>query len=208
MFRHRLYDQFGRDREEIGKAIESSGGHLIDAPVTGGVEGAKDGTLTVLVGGEPSVVSRCHPVLDAVGQKIVHVGALGAGSICKVLHNCAVFSSNLAMVECLTTGVKAGIDPNVLVRVFQESGIGRNVALPARLLRGVFEPRYTMATAHKDMMLAVSEADRCGVPLRLADLCREDMDEAMERGWGDQDHTIFLTLQEERAGAQVRIQSE
>ena len=83
---------------------------LLDAPVSGGVEGAREGTLTILIGGSETHLQDVRPILDLLGSKLVHVGEVGSASICKVLHNCAVFCANLATVECLTTGVKAGVD--------------------------------------------------------------------------------------------------
>jgi 3-hydroxyisobutyrate dehydrogenase-like beta-hydroxyacid dehydrogenase len=113
-------------------------------------------------------------------------------------------------MECLTTGVKAGVDADTLIEVFQKSGLGRNldlqVAMPATLFRGNFRPRFAMKTARKDMLLATELSRAVEVPMKMADLCEAEMAAAIERGWGDQDNTIFLTLQEERAGVQVRFQ--
>jgi 3-hydroxyisobutyrate dehydrogenase len=183
--------------------------HMLDAPVGGGVEGAKNGTLTILVGGKSEVLERCRGVFKSLAQSVIHVGETGQASICKVLHNCAVFGANLATVECLTAGVKAGVDAATLIDVFQKSGLGRNldlqVAMPATLFRGNFEPRFLMKTARKDMALATELARAIGVPMNVAELCERDMIEAMNRGWGERDNTIFLTLQEKRAGADVRV---
>lgn len=180
-----------------------------NAPVSGGVEGARTGKLTVLIGGDEAALARCGPVLDVLASTVLHVGAVGAASICKVLHNCAVFCTNLAMMECLTVGVKAGVSAATLIEVFQKSGLGRNldlqIAMPATLFRGNFEPRFLMSTALKDMGLATELARQCGAPMELADICEREMAEAVERGWGGKDNTIFLTLREERTGAQVRL---
>jgi 3-hydroxyisobutyrate dehydrogenase-like beta-hydroxyacid dehydrogenase len=116
----------------------------------------------------------------------------------------------LAMVECLTAGVKAGVDAATLIEVFQKSGIGRNldlqIAMPATLFRGNFDPpRFAMKTAHKDMLLALEIAREANVPMRLAEVCQADMSEAIRRRWGDKDNTIFLKLQEERAEIEVRV---
>jgi 3-hydroxyisobutyrate dehydrogenase-like beta-hydroxyacid dehydrogenase len=192
------------------EALAERGGAMLDAPASGGVEGAKRGELTLLVGGDETTLTACRPILEHLAASILHVGQVGAGSICKSLHNCAVFCTNLAMVECLTAGVKAGVDAATLVEVFQKSGIGRNldlqVAMPATLFHGKFQPpRFAMKTARKDMGLATELAREIQVPMRLAQICEVDMAEAIRRGWGDQDNTIFLTLQEERAGVAVRV---
>jgi 3-hydroxyisobutyrate dehydrogenase len=189
--------------------LAARGAGLIDAPVSGGVTGARTRRLTVQVGGDEAAVARARPVLEAVADTVLHVGAVGAGCICKVLHNCAVFSTDLAMVECLTAGIKAGVAPDTLIEVFQKSGLGRNhdlhVALPARLFRGNFRPpHFALRTALKDMGLATELARAVDVPMALAERCEQEMRDAVARGWGDCDENIFLTLQEERAGVQVR----
>ena len=124
------------------------------------------------------------------------------------MHNCAGFSLNLAMVECLTVGIKAGVDPDTLVSVFQNCALGRNfdlqTRLPATLFSGDFEPRFALQTAYKDMRLAVGLAESLGVPMNLTSVSEHDMAEAMSRGLQDRDSSVFLTLQEERAGVRVR----
>jgi 3-hydroxyisobutyrate dehydrogenase len=182
---------------------------LLDAPVSGGVEAARAGRLTVLVGGDEKALERVRPVLDALAATVLHVGECGAASICKVLHNCAVFCANFAMMECLTVGVKAGVPAATLIEVFQKSGLGRNldlqVAMPATLFRGNFEPRFSMSLARKDMGLATELARQLGAPMELADRCEQDMEAAIQRGWANKDNTIFLTLREQRTGVQVRV---
>ena len=192
--------------------LAERGVDMLDAPVSGGVEGAERGELTILVGGDKEILAAAKPVLDQLAKSVLHAGEIGAASICKVLHNCAVFCTTLAMMECLTTGVKAGVDAATIIETFQKSGLGRNldlqVAMPATLFRGNFKPRFAMKTAHKDMKLAIELAREVNVPIRLAELCETEMAEAMGRGWGDKDNTIFLTLQEERAGVKVRVEGE
>ncbi len=193
-------------------ALVEVGAAMLDAPVSGGVEAAKNGELTLLIGGESDALERVRPVLQKLAKTIVHVGGIGAASVCKALHNCAVFCANWATIECLTAGVKAGIDPAVIVDVFQKSGLGRNldlqVAMPATLFRGNFQPRFAMKTACKDMRLATQLADEVGVPMKMAAMCEAEMAEAIRRGWAEKDNTIFLTLQEERAGVQVRLEDK
>jgi 3-hydroxyisobutyrate dehydrogenase len=192
----------------LSRTLAAIGTEMLDAPLSGGIEGARTGKLTALVGGSAETVERARPVLEAVAATILHLGEIGIASTCKVLHNCAVFAANLATIECLSAGVKAGVDAKLLIDVFQKSGLGRNldlqVAMPATLFRGHFEPRFALKTAFKDMGLAAELGRAYQVPMPLAERCQQDMAEAMKRGWGDRDNTIFLTLQEERAGVSVR----
>lgn len=194
----------------VGESVRQRQADMIDAPVSGGVERAATGSLTIMVGGRAETVERVRSLLDCLAANVLHVGELGAASICKVLHNCAVFCANLAMVECFTAGIKAGVEAHTLVDVFQRSGIGKNldlnVAMPATLFRGRFTPRFALKTAHKDMRLAIELAADCGTPMPLAEICLAEMAEAIKRGWGDLDNTAFLRLQEERAGVEVRCE--
>jgi 3-hydroxyisobutyrate dehydrogenase-like beta-hydroxyacid dehydrogenase len=195
--------------QRIAHQVVARGGAMLDAPVSGGVEAARTGELTVLVGGDAQAIGRVRPILDVLAATVLHVGEVGAASICKVLHNCAVFCTNLAMMECFTVGLKAGVPATTLVEVFQKSGIGRNldlqVAMPATIFRGNFEPRFLMSLAAKDISLATELARQVEAPMELADLCERDMAAAIQRGWADRDNTIFLTLREERTGVEVRV---
>ena len=182
---------------------------MLDAPVSGGMEGAQTRDLTVLVGGATDVLERSRPVLNAMAKTVIHVGPIGAGCICKIAHNCASFVRSMALMECLTLGVKAGVAPDVLIDAFNRGALGTNldlrVRLPATVFQGDFEPRFALKTALKDITLATELAEEVGVPVQLAEACRAEMNEALERGLGDLDSSVALTLQEERAGVQVRL---
>ena len=194
---------------ETHRRLERAGVSMLDAPVSGGAEGARTRDLTMLVGGYSDTLDRCRAVLDAIAKTVMHVGDIGAGCVCKVAHNCATFSLDMATVECLTMGVRAGVDPAVLVEVFQKCAIGRNfnlhTRLPDTLFSGDFEPRFALKTAMKDMRLATELADHYGVPMNLTEVCRAEMEEAMSRGWDGLDSSSFLRLQEERSGVQLRL---
>ena len=191
------------------RRLERAGVAMLDAPVSGGAEGARTRDLTMLVGGDSETLERCRPVLDAIAKTVMHVGDIGAGCVCKIAHNCAGFSLDMATVECLTMGVRAGVDPAVLLEVFQKCAIGRNfnihTRLPDTLFSGDFEPRFALKTAMKDMRLATELAEHYGVPMNLTDVCQAEMEEAMARGWDGLDSSAFLRLQEERSGVQLRL---
>ena len=194
----------------VHEMLSKRGVEMLDAPVSGGMEGAQTRDLTVLVGGSKEALEKCRPVLEAMGKTVLHVGEIGAGCICKVMHNCAGFSLSLAMIECLTVGVKAGVEPSMMIEVFQKCAIGRNTdlhgRLPATLFQGSFEPaRFALALAHKDMGLATELARAYDVPVGLTEVCQREMSEAMARGWAGSDSSVFLRLQEERAGVEVRL---
>jgi 3-hydroxyisobutyrate dehydrogenase-like beta-hydroxyacid dehydrogenase len=182
---------------------------MVDAPVSGGMEGAQTRDLLAMAGGDPADFARAQPLLDAIAKRVMYTGGIGTGSIAKIMHNSATFTLDLVMAECWTTGVKAGIDAATIYKVFTEAALGHQmnlkVRLPATYLRGDFEPRFSLALAAKDLGLAQDLAREMGTPMRLNALAKAEMDEAMARGWGNRDASIFLTLQEERTKVEVRL---
>ena len=191
--------------------LRAKGVDMLDAPVSGGMEGALTRDLLVMVGGEPSVFERARPILDALATRVMYTGGIGNGSVCKLMHNCASFTLDMVMAECWTVGVRAGVAAETLVDVFRQAALGHQmslkVRLPATYLRGQFDPRFSLRLARKDLGLAVDLAKAHDVPMRLSTLCEQEMVEGVARGWADRDASIVLTLQEERAHVQVRVPS-
>jgi 3-hydroxyisobutyrate dehydrogenase len=189
--------------------LAKKGVAMLDAPVSGGMEGARTRDLLVMAGGEPAVFDRARSLLDAIAKRVIYTGGIGTGSIVKIMHNSASFTLDLVMAECWTAGVKAGIDAATIVKVFSEAALGQmmslKVRLPATWLRGNFDPRFSLALARKDLGLAQELARATDTPMRLGALCEAEMIEAIGRGWADRDASVFLTLQEERAKVQVRL---
>ncbi len=185
---------------------------MLDAPVSGGREGAATRDLLVMAGGEPAAFARARPMFDAVAKRVIHTGGIGSGSIAKIMHNCASFTLDMLLAECWTAGVKAGIDAGTIVEVFNEAALGHQMSMKVRLpstwLRGDFAARFSLALARKDLGLALDLARATGTPMRLAALCEQELIEAMGRGWGERDASIALTLQEERANIEVRLTTE
>jgi 3-hydroxyisobutyrate dehydrogenase-like beta-hydroxyacid dehydrogenase len=182
---------------------------MLDAPVSGGMEGAQTRDLLVMAGGEPATFERARPLLDAIAKRVMYTGGIGTGSIAKIMHNSATFTLDLVMAECWTTAVKAGIDPATIVRVFTEAALGNQmnlkVRLPATYLVGDFAARFSLALARKDLGLAQDLAAETGTPMRLNALAKAEMDEAASRGWAERDASSFLLIQEERAQVEVRL---
>ena len=197
---------------EVGRQLGERDAALVDAPVSGGVEGAATGELTTLIGGEVEHVDRVHPLLSAFSTSVVHVGPLGAGTVAKLMNNLAAFSLDQVIGECLTIGAKAGIDPDRLLEALRQSAIGKGgnlqVRIPDTFMKGDFKARFTLAGAHKDVRLALDLADEVGVPSRIARLVFGDMEAALSNGLADLDASIVMTLQEERAGVNISSRSQ
>ena len=189
--------------------LAEKGVAMLDAPVSGGMEGAQTRDLLVMAGGDPAVFERARPLLDAIAKRVMHVGGIGTGSVAKIMHNSATFTLDLVMAECWTVALKAGVDAAMIVNVFNEAALGHmmnlKVRLPATLFRGDFDPRFSLALARKDLGMALDLARATNTPMRLGALCEQEMIEAIGRGWAKRDASIFLTLQEERAGVEVRL---
>ncbi|MCH8910572.1 MAG: NAD(P)-dependent oxidoreductase [Chloroflexi bacterium] len=196
---------------QVGEQLRLRGAAMVDAPVSGGIEGAAAGTLTTLIGGEPEHVERARPLLKAFSTAIVHVGPLGAGTVAKLMNNLATFALDQVIGECLTIGARAGIEPDRLLEALQQSAIGKggnlHVRMPDTFMKGDFEPRFTLAGAHKDVRLAVGLAEESGVPIRIARTVLDEIESALSKGLGDRDASIVMTLQEERAGVHISSRS-
>lgn len=185
---------------------------LLDAPVSGGPAGAKSGQLALWVGGERTVFDRCKPVLDAIGDQVLYIGDIGAGSVAKLVHNCAGYAMQLALAEVFTVGVKAGVDPLSLWAAIRQGALGRKRSfdrLGDQFLQGKFDPpNFALALAHKDITLATELGREMGVPMRMANLTYAEMTEALNRGWHGRDSRSYLIIQQERAGLDIKVPVE
>ena len=188
------------------------GVHVLDAPVSGGPKGAKSGKLALWVGGDRAVFDRCKKVLDSIGDHAYYVGPIGAGSVAKLVHNCAGYALQTALAEVFTMGVKAGVEPLALFQAVRQGALGRRRTfdgLVDQFLPGTFEPpAFALRLAHKDVTLATALGREVGVPMRVANLALAELTEALNRGWGDRDSRVSMLLQEERAGVEIKVASD
>jgi 3-hydroxyisobutyrate dehydrogenase len=196
----------------IHQAFAERGAHVLDAPVSGGPRGAETRKLAVWVGGDEAVFRRVKPVLDAIGDQALYVGPIGAGSVAKLVHNCAGYILQTALAEVFTLGVKAGVEPLRLFQALRQGHLGRRRTfdgLVDQFLPGKFEPpAFALRLAYKDVGLATALARTLCVPVRLANLTLVEMTEALNRGWGERDSRVAMLLQAERAGVEIRIPEE
>lgn len=196
---------------DIAAQFAEQGLSVLDAPVSGGPVGARTGRLAVMVGGERDVYDRVKPALDAIGDKVSYIGQVGSGSIAKLMHNCIGYGLQTIVAECLTLGVKAGVDPEPLYEAISNGSVGRGSSFantyPNTFLAGNFDPpSFALRLAHKDVSLALELAREYGVPMSVGNIAHQELTAALNRGWADMDSRIAMTLQEERAGeVEVRI---
>ena len=193
----------------IHEEFAARGIDVLDAPVSGGPRGAESGKMAIWVGGDRAVFDRCKPVLDTMGDQVLYVGPIGSGAIAKLVHNCTGYIITCGLAEVFTMGVKAGVEPLALWQAVRQGAAGRRgvfEGLADHLLPGNFDPPdFALRLARKDVDLAVAAGREFDVPMRLANLALMELTEALNRGWGDRDSRIVQTLQEERAGVQVRV---
>lgn len=190
---------------EISARFAEKGVAMLDCPVSGGPTGAKSGKLALWAGGDKTAFDRFKPVLDAIGDQVLHIGPAGAGTVAKLVHNCASFSMMAVLAEVMTLGMKAGVEPLALWAAVRQGAAGRKRAfdrLSEQFLTGRYDPAaFALDLAHKDVTLATEMAREFRVPMKIANVVLQEMTEAMNReGWPKQDSRIFMTLQEERAG--------
>jgi 3-hydroxyisobutyrate dehydrogenase len=185
---------------------------VLDSPVSGGPSGARTGKMALWVGGDEDVYETYKHVLDSIGDQAVRVGPIGAGSVAKLVHNCAGYTIQTALAEVFTMGVKAGVDPLPLWQAVRQGALGRQRTfdrLGDQFLQNRFDPpSFALKLAHKDVTLATELAREHHVPMRLSNLAQAELTEALNRGWGHRDSRVAMLLQEERAGVEIEVDEQ
>jgi 3-hydroxyisobutyrate dehydrogenase len=197
----------------IAETFKEQGIHVLDAPVSGGPNGAEAGTLQLMVGGDQEVYDRVRPVLLAIGTKVDRMGDVGTGEVAKLCHNMLGYSTALALAEAFTLGTKAGVAPEDLLRAIKGAAFGVHNSLNYRIPQVVFKndfdvPRFALRLARKDVGLATELGREYNVPMNVASLAEQALVEGMVRGWENKDSSAIWLLQEERAGVEVRSTEE
>lgn len=194
---------------QVHAALAPQGVEVLDAPVSGGPGGARARRLAIWAGGDRATFDRFLPVLEAFSDQPRYVGPIGAGSVAKLVHNCAGYVLQTALAEVFTLGAKAGVDAEGLWQAVRHGAIGRRRTfdgLGDQFLVGRYDPpAFALRLAHKDVSLAAALGRELGVPMRLANLTLEELTEALNRGWGERDSRVAMRLQEERAGVDVAV---
>jgi 3-hydroxyisobutyrate dehydrogenase len=182
---------------------------MLDAPVSGGVEGAQAGALSVMVGGDEAVFERMKPVLSTFGSKVYYCGGIGNGSVTKLCNNICSAVNAMIAAEALSLGVRAGVDVKTLVEVIGAS-TGSSSRLTNRftryLLKRNFTPGFSAALSAKDTRLALELAQELDLPMQAGDLAMRELEAVLARGWGELDVDVLGLLQEERAGVELRLE--
>jgi 3-hydroxyisobutyrate dehydrogenase-like beta-hydroxyacid dehydrogenase len=179
---------------ELAAAAQQRGLHWLDAPVTGGTEGARLGTLSVLVGGDAAVLERVRPLLQAVGRTITHLGACGAGQRAKAVNQVLVAGSYAAVAEALALGQRLGLPMPQLVAALQDGAAG-SLALRHRaetMLQQRFPLGFKLQLHRKDLGIALAEAQAVGLELPISTQVASIEDALIAAGYADEDVSALL----------------
>ena len=191
---------------EMAPKLAQLGLEIIDAPVSGGPEGAVAGTIAILVGGTKGQYNRVTPVLEHISPNHMHVGAFGAGYVAKLANNLLFAAQRLMTLEVVAMAAKNGLAPEVAVDVLM-AGSARNFFLDhtmkPRILTGKLTSGFTLGLSHKDVRLATELAGASGVPMPLGNQVREIYAEGIAEFGAEAQVNVMALLMDRLAGTSV-----
>jgi len=193
------------DTRRIAACLAERGIAMIDAPVTGSSPRAEAGTLTIMVGGDAGDFERAKPLLEAMGELIVHVGALGQGEMLKLINNSLGAANAAAVAEALVLAEATGVDLDALVAVTQSgSGASAQMQMKSGPMRA-HDYSTLFKTEHmlKDVRLCLEEAQAAGIPFPAAAHARDLLTATMGRGHGADDYAALIEATEGLAGRRL-----
>jgi 2-hydroxy-3-oxopropionate reductase len=194
----------------VAEELVKKGVQALDAPVSGGDIGARNGTLTIMVGGPAEALERVMPIFEAMGKKITHIGDAGSGQIAKAANQIMVAAQMVALGELLVFAQKAGADPRKVVEAIK-GGAAQCWTLdtkPQRLFAGNRQPGFKARMQAKDLNIVVESAREFGVPLPSAAVHAQLFNAMSSQGWGDLDNSAVLGLIELLASEQLKESEE
>lgn len=195
-----------RVTREIGTRLAEGSVAMLDAPVSGGEAGARNGTLSIMVGGEPEVFENCLPVLQALGRSVTLMGKAGAGQTTKLCNQIAVAVNNLAMAEALTLAAASDLDPRLVLAAIS-GGAGGSWYLSnlgPRILDGDFAPGFTVDLQQKDLRLVLGAAADVQLPLPGVSLVNQLFNLVQRLGGGGDGVQALIKAYEKQTGIEVR----
>jgi 3-hydroxyisobutyrate dehydrogenase len=192
--------------QELAERVAALGGHMIDAPVSGGVPRAKTGELAIMAGGDPTIIDKVMPVLAAMGSNVLRTGAVGSGQAMKALNNLVSAGGFLIGIEALLIGQRFGLDPAVMTDVLN-AATGMNNSTQKKFKQYVlsrkFDADFTMGLLAKDLSIALQVGRETATPTPFSALCKELVLAAQAMFGPDADHTEMARLCEKLAGTEL-----
>ncbi len=190
----------------FAERLAQQGVVFVDAPVSGMEARAKDGTLTVMFGGDAAVFQTVYPVFQAIGNTIIHMGKIGCGQLAKLINQLLFNTACAAMAEILPMAVKLGLDPEKIAQVIV-TGTGRSFAVEfftPRILDDKFDEGYPLKHAYKDMISAAEISAHQKIPLPMVQAATTTYQMALAQGLGDEDKGAMIKVFERILGVEFR----
>jgi 2-hydroxy-3-oxopropionate reductase len=189
---------------ELAAQAADHGATMLDAPVSGGEIGAINGTLSIMVGGDPAALERVRPILGKMGnpEKVIRIGESGAGQICKACNQIAIGGALAVVSELIALARKAGVDP-AKVRDALLGGFAASRVLEVhgeRILKGNYKPGFRAALYHKDMGIALETARAHDVPMPVSAAVQQLVNAMIAAGRGGEDYSALATVIFDLAG--------
>jgi 3-hydroxyisobutyrate dehydrogenase len=190
----------------LAEKTKTKGVTFIDAPVSGGVRGARNATLAIMAGGDKAAYDKCEPLLKAMGANVFYCGDIGAGNVVKLVNNMLAFIHMMGAAEAVVLGKKAGVDPNILWQAVKASSGGSFVwdSGTRAVLRDKLAPTFTIDLASKDISLATKLAEEFGVPLTMGKAAEGLIRGYQTGGYAKEDVLATIKELEKQAGVTVR----
>jgi 3-hydroxyisobutyrate dehydrogenase len=183
----------------VSASLAAKGVSMLDAPVSGGDTGAREGTLTIMVGGDVAVFEACLPVLQELGKKVVHMGGTGAGQLTKLANQILVACNMVGVSECLNFAKKAGLDMGKLIDSLSAGAASSwsLVNLGPRIAKRDFAPGFKIKLLQKDLRYVLSSANDLNAPLPATALVHQLYKMLEEKGLGDVGTQALVTAIEQ-----------
>jgi len=182
---------------QAAEFLQKHDAHLLDCPVSGGVEGAKNGTLAMMVGGNEAVLELARPTLNAIAGNIAYIGPTGSGQACKAVNQLMAAGINQAVTEALAFGEVMGLDMDKVVEIVATGAAG-NWFLDHRgktMLADSYAPGFKLALHHKDLGICQAMLENaCNASLPMIEMTLIHYQRLMEQGFGDEDISALFRL--------------
>lgn len=182
----------------IAEKLREKGIHMLDAPVSGGEQGAIDATLAIMAGGDVAVLDSVRPLLECLGKRIVHIGPNGAGQVAKACNQMIMVAAIEAVAEAMRLASASGVDRSLVKAALAGGSAGSRVleVMGERMVKSDYAAGIEARLHHKDFGLVLEAARRVGVPTPLAAAVGQQLNVLMAQGWGRDDTASLLRVLE------------
>ncbi len=192
--------------QKIATCLREKGAHMLDAPVSGGEQGAIDGTLSIMVGGDAEIFERCRPIFETMGKNIIHVGGNSMGQTVKLMNQILVAGNLNAVVEALVFAQKSGVDLEKAIDAVKGGAAGswQLTNLAPRIIRRDFRPGFMVDLIQKDLNLIMGAADVAKTPVPVTSLIHQMYYSLQSAGEGKSGTQALVKALERVAGVEVK----